>query len=595
MKSVFLITARLKSTRLPLKVIRKLYDRPLIAHMLDRLKMCSGLDEIVICTSKEAQDDPLEEIAITERVSCFRGESEDVVARLANAADRFSADYVLNITADCPLIEPEYISQTIAHYQKTGTDLIRSWDLPHGVFCYGINPEALNRVLEIKKTKDTEVWYKYFSDTKYFSVDDLEIVNKFHSRPGLRMTVDYPEDWKFLEAIFDHLYRPGEIFTLTEILQFLDENPEVKQINSNCANRFADRYKKQSEIYLKPQSSVKAAVIIGCGSIGQRHIANLRKLGISKLYSVRTRKGFTKELLEEWSVVECESWNELAKYELDVGIVANPSIHHIETATKLAPLVQGIFIEKPLAVCASELENICEQLEVEKKTIFMGFNLLFDPLILLIKALISAKNFGHLICFQAQCGQWLPDWHPYEEYMTSYAAREDLGGGVALTLMHELQLATEFAGLPAVVYGRNASSDLLQLKNVEALSDCMITHESGAVSQVHLDYLQKPRHRTGCLSFSRGWISYDLNKKIVQEMDPASGEIEVHHVGQERRGNDSYYDEMRCFVQFVEEGRVIHPYDLSIGMTSLQIVDAIKESSREGKAVEILNNRRFEF
>ena len=106
MKIAFLITARLKSTRLPLKVIKSMHGKPMIVHMLDRLKQSKSLNDIIICTSNESQDDPLVEIAKNEGVQCYRGDGDDVIARLLGAAENFGVDYIVNITADCPFVDP---------------------------------------------------------------------------------------------------------------------------------------------------------------------------------------------------------------------------------------------------------------------------------------------------------------------------------------------------------------------------------------------------------------------------------------------------------------------------------------------------------
>ena len=94
----------------------------------------------------------------------------------------------------------------VDNYKRTNADLIRSWDLPHGAFSYGVKTEALEKVVNLKDSTDTEVWYQYFTDTGLFNVVDLDIKNKSHKRPGLRMTLDYPEDWQFFEAIFEESF-----------------------------------------------------------------------------------------------------------------------------------------------------------------------------------------------------------------------------------------------------------------------------------------------------------------------------------------------------------------------------------------------------
>jgi spore coat polysaccharide biosynthesis protein SpsF (cytidylyltransferase family) len=165
--------------------------------MLDRLKLANNVDEIIICTSIEDQDRPLGGLAKENNVKCFFGNPDDVLTRLLGAADEFNLDYILNITADCPFVDPFYADKIVEEYLETDADLIRQFDLPHGVFSYGIKVEALRKVVELKDSSDTEVWGKYFTDTRLFNVVDLNVNDKHHNRPGLRMTLDYPEDFEF--------------------------------------------------------------------------------------------------------------------------------------------------------------------------------------------------------------------------------------------------------------------------------------------------------------------------------------------------------------------------------------------------------------
>src|SRR5438552_4094356 len=134
MNTVFLITARLKSTRLPQKALVDLAGRSVLGHMIDRLRRARRIDHIVVCTSTHPQDDRLADAAAGEGVGCFRGDENDVLRRLHEAGRAFDADYLLNITADCPLVDPGYADRIVDAYEATGADLIRSLDLPHGAF-----------------------------------------------------------------------------------------------------------------------------------------------------------------------------------------------------------------------------------------------------------------------------------------------------------------------------------------------------------------------------------------------------------------------------------------------------------------------------
>lgn len=229
----FLITARLKSSRLPKKVMLEVAGKPFISHMLDRVKAAKGIDKIVICTSINPEDDPLAQIAKEENVFCYRGSEDDVLTRLYEAALEYKIDFIVNLTADCPLIDPSHIEGVINAYKRTHADHITANRLPTGQGLWGIDVEALRKVCEIKNETGTEVWGDYFTKSGFFKVHELE-VDPLYEHPTLKTSLDYPEDYTFLQRIFRELYVPGNIFSLKDILTLVRKKPEILSINSHC-------------------------------------------------------------------------------------------------------------------------------------------------------------------------------------------------------------------------------------------------------------------------------------------------------------------------------------------------------------------------
>ena len=593
MKVGYLITGRLKSTRLPGKLLLKVKGKPILSHMIDRLKLAKNVDEIIICTSINKQDKPLGSLAKENNINCFFGDPDDVLVRLLGAADEFNLDYILNITADCPFVDPEYADMMVEEFLETDSDLIRQFDLPHGVFSYGIKVDALRRVVKIKDSSDTEVWGGYFTDNGLFNVIDLEVQNKNHIRPGLRMTLDYPEDLKFFKAVFDALHETNKVFSLSEILDLLDAHPEIIEINKNCGLRFNKRFISQSEPKFKKNMKVKNAIIIGSGSIGQRHISNLKKIGIKNITALRTKKGHYKKIPKELGVNEIYSWDDALNHEFDIAIISNPTSLHIEAALKISKSVKGIFIEKPLSNTLSGCNQLIDLLNSKKITSFVGHNLMFHPIINKIKDFYNDNDVGEIINIQCQVGQWLPDWHPYEDYTKAYYARKDLGGGVALTLIHEIHLALELAGLPTYVSGETTDYNKLNL-DVDVCSDLMIRHKSGAVSQIHLDFLQRPSHRSGIVTFEKAWLSYDFSKMEITVQKNNEEPYELFK-NCDYDPNSMYINQLKEFVCMVEEGRTKHKNDALSSLESLKVVEALFQSSISGTRVGIERNEKFTF
>jgi len=245
MKVGFLITARLKSSRLPEKLLKEVQGENFMTLMIKRLKLSNELLEIVICTSQNPQDDPLEEIARTQGVKCFRGSEEDVMLRLYEAAQQYSFDYVINMTADCPLLPYELIPNVIEHYIKTGADLIKCHDLPVGLYLSGIKIEAMKKVIDMKATGFSEYWLYYFLKTDLFNVHSLPMENVV-KRDNYRIALDYPEDYMFLKALYEGLGKDAYKAKTAEIISFLDKNPHLADINKACNKKGEIRTKEDS-------------------------------------------------------------------------------------------------------------------------------------------------------------------------------------------------------------------------------------------------------------------------------------------------------------------------------------------------------------
>ncbi len=237
MKVAILITTRLKSTRLPMKVLKPIHDKPMLVHMIDRLKLAKIPEEIIICTSTVEQDGPLEKIAKDQGVSCYRGHPDDVLLRLTNAAKENDVDLVINCTADNPFVDPEYIDYLVDHHVKNEYDFTKIEGLPWGTFSYAINPSAMERACNIKDEVDTEVWHGYFMETGMFNWGKLIVNDPDVTWPDLRLTVDTPEDFKFVTCIFDELYDGKTVFPLKDIVSLCREKPELPAINSNIQQK----------------------------------------------------------------------------------------------------------------------------------------------------------------------------------------------------------------------------------------------------------------------------------------------------------------------------------------------------------------------
>ncbi len=225
MKIGFLITARLKSSRLPMKLLKELDGKTVIEQVIDRIKQLEDIHDIVLCTSTNPQDFPLVQIADKNEIFYFMGDEEDVIQRLLTAAKFFGLDYFIGITGENPLFSINTTNEIVALAQTDTYDFVYSKGLPIGTATYAIRTKALEVICEVKEEVDTEIWGYLINRPEIFNIKQIDVPEEL-TWPELRITMDYPEDYQFIQNIFSNLDVSARK-DLAGVLQFLRENPEL--------------------------------------------------------------------------------------------------------------------------------------------------------------------------------------------------------------------------------------------------------------------------------------------------------------------------------------------------------------------------------
>ena len=258
MKIGFLITARLKSSRLPLKILKDLNGKTVIERIIDRAKEINGISVIVLCTSPNPQDAPLIKIAKENNISYFLGDEDDVLQRLLDAAILYNLDYFIGITADNPFFSIHYSNLIVERIKKGEHDFIKVQGLPLGAATYGMNIKALMTVCKIKTIVDTEIWGYLIDRPDIFDVITIKVKGRLR-RPGLRLTLDYKEDYELFCHIYFNLPFKNTL-GLSKVIGYLDKHPEIAKINQKCVqldldedtkNRIDQLYSENLEIIKK--------------------------------------------------------------------------------------------------------------------------------------------------------------------------------------------------------------------------------------------------------------------------------------------------------------------------------------------------------
>ena len=231
MKYVITITVRMKSTRLPKKVIFQIKDKRFIDHMIDRLKLAKQPSEIILCTSNLKEDDILIDIAKENEIKWYRGHPDDVMLRIYNGAKKFDGDVICSTTGDNAFTDPVIMDDMIQFFEKNNADFVFCRDLPIGIQTYIIKLSAMKDAIAKKNTIDTEIWGDYLNRPELYRVFEYKILDPLYNHPEWRLTLDYPEDYELFKKIFDELNYEGEIFSFKDIMTLLRNKPEIIKIN----------------------------------------------------------------------------------------------------------------------------------------------------------------------------------------------------------------------------------------------------------------------------------------------------------------------------------------------------------------------------
>lgn len=255
-------------------------------------------------------------------------------------------------------------------------------------------------------------------------------------------------------------------------------------------------------------SSDSPFVVIGAGSIGERHIRNLLSLGYTNIHVFRQRN-LPLRTIESQYIRIFQDFEAIDTIQPVAAFVTSPTSLHLEQT--IAYVEKGIhtLVEKPLSHTTQDLEKLKKLVSEKNIYVHVGYMMRFHPLMQRLKQVIQDQLYGRLLSFTTHWGEYLPDWHPWEDYRTSYAARRELGGGAALTLSHDLDLVNWLSGTGIKNYLslKNYASSLEV--NTEAGADFLIEYQNGVTGHVHLNYFEQPAQRYFKFIFENGSADFD--------------------------------------------------------------------------------------
>lgn len=322
-------------------------------------------------------------------------------------------------------------------------------------------------------------------------------------------------------------------------------------------------------------------LIAGSGSIGRRHLRHLVSQGEHEVVLYRTNLAtLPDDELAEYSV-ETDLDKALAQ-KPDAVIVSNPTALHLEVALPAAKAGCHILLEKPVSHSLDGLDELQREVDAQGVGVLVGFQFRYHPGLRKAVELLKEGAVGQAVSFRIHWGEYLPDWHPWEDYRQSYAARKDLGGGVILTLTHPLDYARWLFGEVTQLSAFAGYSGELDIE-VEDMAEINLRFESGVIGSIHLDYNQRPQRHQMEVVCTGGTILWDHAGELKVYSAENEGWTEYPApVGFER--DHLFHDQMVHFLEIVA-GKAEPICTLQDGIRVVQLALAAHQSSDMGSSV----------
>lgn len=354
---------------------------------------------------------------------------------------------------------------------------------------------------------------------------------------------------------------------------------------------------------LTQELELMRVLFFGLGGIGQRHLRTLRKLvphDQLEVHAFRTlgrgeklRDDLTveadRDIVTDYNIVVHTQVQDAFLVKPEVVFICNPSSLHAPIALQAAKAGAHLFIEKPVSHSLDTLDELYAVVRAKQLVCYIGYNFRFHPALIRLKELVDEGYFGNILSVQSEIGEYLPNWHRYEDYRTMYAARADLGGGVILSQIHEMDLIYWYFGLPKSIYSLGGKLSHLEI-DVEDTTTSLMQYSGDKGDfpiSLHQDYLQRPPVRCFKIIGDQGIADLDL---IGHQMKVFStdGSLQEQWDGSDFKRNDMFEGQMRHFLDCVA-GSSSPKVNLWDGIQSLRLALAAKESMASKAIVSIVD------
>lgn len=324
-------------------------------------------------------------------------------------------------------------------------------------------------------------------------------------------------------------------------------------------------------------------LIVGCGSIGERHIRNLIGISDHTIIAFDTSNERLDFIKERFNVVTCDNLEQCFNYGIDAVIVCTPPSTHIQIANQAIANGAHVFIEKPISDCLDDLDGLIKKAANNNKIISVGYCFRFCEGLKMVKNFIDSGKIGRILSINAEFGQYLPDWRPWQNYKQSYTAKKELGGGIILDGSHEIDYLYWLVGDVREVFCFADKISDLEVET-EDTAETLLRFSNGAIGEIHLDFTQRAYSRNCKIIGEMGTLIWDFGEQTVRFYSANSKEWETYDVDADV--NLMYIEEMMHFLECIDNSS-IPLIDATKGKRVLEIALAAKESSEKGVVVKV--------
>lgn len=332
------------------------------------------------------------------------------------------------------------------------------------------------------------------------------------------------------------------------------------------------------------EKPLERILVVSLGSIGRRHLRNLRSLLPEAELAVLRRPG--SPATAEGATHVFHDLSSALAFRPDAAIVASPATEHLAVARALVAQAVPVLVEKPFADKIEGLAELVSDAEAKRVPLFVAYNLRFHPMVQRVRTLLAEEAIGRVLTVRAEVGQYLPDWRPGQPYREGVSARRDLGGGALLELSHEIDYVSWLFGRPQRLYAVGGQLGDLGIDVEDAVALTLRYGDGAPIVNVNLDLLQRAVTRQLRIVGTEGTLTGNLLTGELDLYRAATGSW-TRETCRPADANQPYLDEVEAFFSAIADGEATTLASGRQGADVIGLIEAARQSMAGRREVEI--------